>query len=118
MQAFSIIAGNHDLALHKNWYEMHYTRFHGKSNKQVRIAIFSLSCYPLLLVLIPYSLSVPIIQDYDAIHDLLTGAKARKSGIVYLEDESYTLQTKEGGREWSVYGSPVTRFIDTWRRRS
>ena len=31
-------------------------------------------------------------------------------GIVYLEDESYKLQVKKGGREWSVYGSPV-RFL-------
>ncbi|KAL1694369.1 Metallo-dependent phosphatase-like protein [Schizophyllum commune] len=81
-----IIAGNHDLALHKDWYEMHYTRFHGKGNK----------------------------QDYDAIHDLLTGAKARKFGIVYLEDESYTFKTKEGGREWSVYGSPWSPWFHNW----
>ncbi|KAI5892653.1 Metallo-dependent phosphatase [Schizophyllum commune H4-8] len=81
-----IIAGNHDLALHKDWYETHYTRFHGKSNK----------------------------QDYDAIHDLLTGSKARKTGIVYLEDESYTFRTKEGGREWSVYGSPWSPWFHNW----
>lgn len=65
--------------------------------------------YSLLVSSTSYSLSVAILQDYDAIYELLTGPKARKAGIVYLEDESYAFRTKEGGREWSVYGSPVSR---------
>ena len=39
--------------------------------------------------------------------DLLKGPKAVAAGIVYLQDEEYTFKTKEGGRTWSVYGSPV-----------
>lgn len=38
--------------------------------------------------------------------DLLEGRKAKKAGIVYLEDESYAFECN--GRTWSVYGSPVS----------
>ena len=86
---------------------MHYTRFHGKGKKQVRTVPFALPSPP---VFSSYLLSFYVFKDYDAIHDLLTGSKARKSGIVYLEDESYTFRTKEGGRERSVYGSPVSKL--------
>ncbi|KAF8996007.1 hypothetical protein BDQ17DRAFT_1364925, partial [Cyathus striatus] len=37
----------------------------------------------------------------------LQGPEATAAGLVYLQDEEYTFQVKEGGRRWSVYGSPV-----------
>jgi len=43
---------------------------------------------------------------------MLKGTKAKKAGILYLEDEEANIVAKEGGRSWSVYGSPVrTRKI-------
>ncbi|TRM64704.1 Metallo-dependent phosphatase-like protein [Schizophyllum amplum] len=81
-----VIAGNHDLTLHKDWYEKNFHRFHGGANK----------------------------QNYAEIHELMTGDKARKSGIVYLEDEYFTFRTKEDGREWSVYGSPWSPWFYNW----
>jgi hypothetical protein len=46
----------------------------------------------------------------------LTNDRAKAAGIVYLEDESYKLQIKKGGREWSVYGSPVRFFFFVLKR--
>lgn len=37
----------------------------------------------------------------------MAGDEARNAGVIYLEDELYEFQTKEGGRTWSVFGSPV-----------
>ncbi|TFK54752.1 Metallo-dependent phosphatase [Heliocybe sulcata] len=72
-----IIAGNHDLTLHRGWYGQNYSRWHG-----------------------------PHKQDEEKIMDLVKGEEAHKAGIVYLEDEEYDFQAKEDGRVWSVYGSP------------
>ncbi|KAL1744456.1 Metallo-dependent phosphatase-like protein [Schizophyllum fasciatum] len=80
-----ITAGNHDLTLHQDWYEDHYERFHGRGK-----------------------------QDYAAIYDLMTGIEAKKAGVIYLEDESYSFRTKEDGREWSVYGSPWSPWFHNW----
>jgi hypothetical protein len=55
-----------------------------------------------------HSVSRP--QKPAEIRDILTNDRAKAAGIVYLEDESYKFHTKEGGREWSVYGSPVRVF--------
>ncbi|KAG6907200.1 hypothetical protein DXG01_009980 [Tephrocybe rancida] len=74
-----IIAGNHDLTLHEEWYEGEHQRWHRQAGKQDRAKII----------------------------DLLTGPQAREAGIVYLQDSSHTFQTKPDGRTWSVYGSPV-----------
>jgi hypothetical protein len=46
-------------------------------------------------------------QSAEAILDLLKGPRAIVAGVVYLQDEKYTFQVHEGGKEWSVYGSPV-----------
>lgn len=43
----------------------------------------------------------------DEIYSLFVGKEAKKAGLVYLEDESHEFQVHEGGRKWSVYGSPV-----------
>jgi hypothetical protein len=79
-----VIAGNHDLPFHESWYEVptNNKRFHG--NRKENPAL---------------------------VRDILTNDRAKAVGIVYLEDESYKLQVKKGGREWSVYGSPVRFFF-------
>lgn len=46
-------------------------------------------------------------QDVAAVRELVAGKDAKAAGIVYLQDEAYEFQAKEGGRSWSVYGSPV-----------
>ena len=46
-------------------------------------------------------------QNYEPIHSLLTGPRALQSNLVYLENQVYKFQAKPGGREWTVYGSPV-----------
>lgn len=42
--------------------------------------------------------------------ELLKGKRAVAAGIVYLQDEKYEFETKENGRTWSVYGSPVRQL--------
>lgn len=37
---YSIIAGNHDLPLHKSWYETNYSRFHD-GRKEVRVNLIA-----------------------------------------------------------------------------
>lgn len=39
---------------------------------------------------------------------MLKGDYAKNAGIVYLQDERYEFRVREGGRMWSVYGSPVS----------
>ena len=39
--------------------------------------------------------------------ELLRGNRAVGAGVVYLQDKIHEFQVKEGGRMWSVYGSPV-----------
>ncbi|KAA1466626.1 Metallo-dependent phosphatase [Dentipellis sp. KUC8613] len=79
-----IIAGNHDLTFHKDWYQRNYYRWHKEQ------------------------------QDSDTILDLVIGEEAREAGIVYLDDESYEFQTRPGGRKWTVYGSPWTPDFWDW----
>ncbi|KZT06465.1 Metallo-dependent phosphatase, partial [Laetiporus sulphureus 93-53] len=82
-----IIAGNHDLPLdhHDDWYEKNYMRWH-RTQKQ----------------------NIGLIQD------LVQGHKAQRSGIVYLEDQSYEFKVKEEGRIWTVYGSPWSPYFHNW----
>lgn len=81
-----IIAGNHDLTLHTDWYEQSFQRWHGHIGK----------------------------QDLAPILKLLTGRRARKTGLVYLQDSSHTFRTKPDGRTWSVYGSPWSPYFFDW----
>ncbi|EPQ58009.1 Metallo-dependent phosphatase [Gloeophyllum trabeum ATCC 11539] len=83
-----IIAGNHDLTLHRGWYEQNYDRWHRKKMESP--------------------------QKVEPIYELLKGEKAKKARLVYLEDEEYTFQAKEGGRTWSVYGSPWSPWFYDW----
>ncbi|KAG5651803.1 hypothetical protein H0H81_007362 [Sphagnurus paluster] len=74
-----IIAGNHDLPLHRDWYDGAYRKWHNHVGK----------------------------QDIKPILDLLTGQRANQAGLVYLQDSSYEFQAKPGGlltpRQWSPY---------------
>ncbi|KAF9075455.1 Metallo-dependent phosphatase-like protein [Rhodocollybia butyracea] len=83
-----IIAGNHDLPLHAEWYKQNHARWSG------------------------YGHSAP--QDLGPIVELLKGKKAQKANVVYLQDELHSFQTTEGGRTWSVYGSPWSPEYLNW----
>ncbi|RXW15686.1 hypothetical protein EST38_g10166 [Candolleomyces aberdarensis] len=74
-----VIAGNHDLPLHQDWYAYDWKRFH-RTKK----------------------------QDSKAVRKLLTGRKARKAGLIYLENQQTSFRIEQGRREWTVYGSPWT----------
>lgn len=41
------------------------------------------------------------------IRELVKGPAAMEAGIMYLDCEGCKFSVKEGGRMWSVYGSPV-----------
>ncbi|KAG7449563.1 Metallo-dependent phosphatase [Guyanagaster necrorhizus] len=81
-----IIAGNHDLTLdrHDDWYERNYQGWHMKP------------------------------ENLKPIFELLKGPKATEAGIFYLQDESHIFQAKDGGRAWSVYGSPWSPEFCDW----
>ncbi|KAJ3995114.1 Metallo-dependent phosphatase-like protein [Lentinula boryana] len=83
-----IIAGNHDLPLHADWYEMNYDRWSTSGH------------------------TMP--QDRGRILNLLKGKNAQESNVVYLQNELYTFQAREGGRSWSVYGSPWSPEFYNW----
>ncbi|TFK35271.1 Metallo-dependent phosphatase-like protein [Crucibulum laeve] len=53
-------------------------------------------------------------DDRISIMDLLTGDRALQAGIIYLCDEKVQFRLKDGGREWSVYGSPWSPEFGTW----
>jgi len=42
---------------------------------------------------------------------MLKGPKAVKAGLVYLQDEEYKFRVTKHGKEWSVYGSPVSHML-------
>ena len=50
------------------------------------------------------------LQDTNAIMRMLKGPRAAEAGIVYLQDETCEFRTKENGKLWTVYGSPVCRY--------
>ncbi|TFK21206.1 hypothetical protein FA15DRAFT_672766 [Coprinopsis marcescibilis] len=79
-----IIAGNHDLTLHKDYYRDSWSRWHREP------------------------------EDYKKIIELMTGERAKKAGIVYLEDTSCTFSVGPGRREWTVYGSPWSPYFHDW----
>ncbi|KAF9255844.1 Metallo-dependent phosphatase [Marasmius fiardii PR-910] len=81
-----LIGGNHDLTLHTRWYDDNWDRWHYRIGK----------------------------QDIKPIMELLKGPKAKNAGVIYLEDEATTFQAKEGGRSWSVYGSPWSPWFFDW----
>lgn len=82
-----IIAGNHDIALdqHDGWYEDNFERWHGGTK-----------------------------EDVTQILDVLKGSSAQEANIVYLQDELYQFSIREGGKAWSVYGSPWSPEFHNW----
>lgn len=81
-----IIAGNHDLTLASDWYDKNWDDWHYMRGK----------------------------QDVATVRELVAGKDAKAAGIVYLQDEAYEFQAKEGGRSWSVYGSPWSPYFCGW----
>ncbi|KAF9044976.1 Metallo-dependent phosphatase-like protein, partial [Panaeolus papilionaceus] len=81
-----IIAGNHDVTLDEEWYDMNWTRFHKGIGRQDRTKILS----------------------------LLTSPRAKAAGLVYLQDESFKFKVRPGGKEWVVYGSPWSPEFCDW----
>ncbi|KAF8333430.1 Metallo-dependent phosphatase-like protein [Cantharellus anzutake] len=81
-----IIAGNHDLVLHKEWYEEHKHELKRKN------------CH---------------MEDPDKAIAFVR-SKAESKGIIYLEDELYKFRLDEGRKEWSVWGSPWSRKFGNW----
>ena len=56
------------------------------------------------------NLSYPILS-YPTVLELVRGPWAAQAGIVYLQDEKFEFRTKENGKLWSVYGSPVSSSV-------
>ncbi|KAF9505568.1 hypothetical protein BS47DRAFT_1353829 [Hydnum rufescens UP504] len=82
-----VIAGNHDLPLHKDWYESNYERW--KPHRDDK-------------------------EDSDEILALMRSPAVQAAGIVYLQDELYEFQLYEGGHIWSVYGLPWQPYFGNW----
>ncbi|KZP20295.1 Metallo-dependent phosphatase, partial [Athelia psychrophila] len=85
-----IIAGNHDLPLHEEWYAENYGRWHSEPEAKI---------IELLKGPGKRASDEPNVSD---------------SGLVYLQDQSYVFQTREGGRRWSIYGSPWQPEFCNW----
>ncbi|KAF7338733.1 hypothetical protein MSAN_02195600 [Mycena sanguinolenta] len=81
----SVIAGNHDYALDEPWYMDNWRKLYTPSGFYEE----------------------PAPESTTSIRELFTGRRARDAGIVYLENEEYKFRVREGGKEWSVFGSPV-----------
>ena len=47
---------------------------------------------------------------YDAVMELIAGPAAQAGRVKYLEEELFQFQAKEGGRTWSIYGTPWVPF--------
>ncbi|KAJ6491262.1 Metallo-dependent phosphatase-like protein, partial [Mycena vitilis] len=75
-----IIAGNRDFALDREWYDSNWEQT-GHNGKEA---------------------------PPEPISELLTGPRAVAANIVYLRDQQYKFTTRPGGREWNVYGSPLS----------
>jgi len=46
----------------------------------------------------------------DTIKHILKGPKVTAANVIYLQDTVHKFRVN-GGKEWSVYGSPVTKFF-------
>ncbi|KAJ7170240.1 Metallo-dependent phosphatase-like protein [Mycena crocata] len=80
-----IIAGNHDLAVHPEWYEGNWQNKRHKNK-----------------------------ETAEAITELLQGPRAVAAIIVYLQDQQHTFKIHKGGKEWSIYGSPWSPVFGNW----
>ncbi|KAF9223471.1 Metallo-dependent phosphatase [Gyrodon lividus] len=81
-----IIAGNHDLPLDNDggWYDNNWHRFTHWHRTDK--------------------------QDSAEIRKLVS----KISGIVYLQDQQHVFRVHDGGREWTVYGSPWQPLFYNW----
>ncbi|KAF7323637.1 Metallophos domain-containing protein [Mycena kentingensis (nom. inval.)] len=84
-----VIAGNHDLVVHREFYEANWEDLYAHRD----------GAGP---------------ESAEEMRNLLKGPAARAAGIVYLENEEHRFRTREGGREWRVYGSPWSPEFDNW----
>ncbi|CAK5272801.1 unnamed protein product [Mycena citricolor] len=78
-----VIAGNRDFSLDRDWYDRCWRQ--GGNHDTVS----------------PWEPAEPLLE-------LLSGPEATCSNIKYLQDEVHTFKVRPDGREWSVYGSPLT----------
>ncbi|KAJ6616515.1 Metallo-dependent phosphatase-like protein [Mycena sp. CBHHK59/15] len=83
-----IIAGNRDFALDRPWYDVNWKRTQPKAEE-------------------------PVWEPPDGIMTLLNGPRAVAANVVYLQDEQHKFRVREGGKEWSVFGSPKTPNFGT-----
>ncbi|KAJ7753746.1 Metallo-dependent phosphatase-like protein [Mycena metata] len=84
-----VIAGNHDSNIHREWYEANWNHLFGHRSNDAP-------------------------EPVEAVLELLGGSRAVAANIVYLQDELYKFTAREGGKEWSVYGSPWTPYWGDW----
>ncbi|KAJ6491265.1 Metallo-dependent phosphatase-like protein [Mycena vitilis] len=84
-----IMAGNHDSVIHREWYEKNWNH-----------------------IFMHRSAGAP--EPAEPVHDLLRGPRAVAANIVYLEDEVHRFKVRDGGREWSVFGSPWSPYWGDW----
>ncbi|KAF8217708.1 Metallo-dependent phosphatase-like protein [Mycena galopus ATCC 62051] len=50
----------------------------------------------------------------EAVHELLKGPQAVAANIIYLDSEECKFKVRDGGKEWSVYGSPLSPYWGDW----
>nr|GAT46669.1 predicted protein [Mycena chlorophos] len=81
-----VIAGNHDLTLHKEYYE-NTTKARDFGDPD---------------------------ESPDEVIQLLRGPEAVAARIVYLDREVHRFRVREGGKEWSVFGSPWSPEFCGW----
>jgi len=79
-----IIAGNHDFVLHPEYFDKDPIK------------------------------KEELLDDFNAAEDMMTGSQAKEARIMYLRDRSAEFQAKEGGKTWSVYGSPWSPWFGGW----
>ncbi|KAF7348576.1 Ser thr protein phosphatase [Mycena venus] len=84
-----IIAGNHDSVVHREWYDANWQD----------LFVYRPSDGP---------------EPAEAVLELLKGPQAVAANVVYLEDEEYKFKVRDGGKEWSVYGSPLSPYWGDW----
>ncbi|KAJ7253765.1 Metallo-dependent phosphatase-like protein, partial [Mycena haematopus] len=88
-----IIAGNHDEIVDREWYEASY-----ESDFRT----------------LPRSDGAATPVPAEVVLELLKGPQAVAANIIYLEGEEYRFKVQDGGKEWSVYGSPWTPYWGDW----
>ncbi|KAJ6469427.1 Metallo-dependent phosphatase-like protein [Mycena sanguinolenta] len=87
-----VVAGNHDYALDGGWYMNNWRKLYTPGGFYEE----------------------PEPESTAAIRELFVGQRARDAGIVYLENEEHKFRAREGGKEWSIFGSPCTPVTGQW----